>query len=160
MTLFQITVTDCHQPLRTEQRHPTTAGEKVPGGRFAPEAHRDCNTPTLSHPDLVTVTPRRPRTCVWQRSLCGAAAAAHCWSPSPGCLYSRSPLACLGRRRPSRSLPRRLQARGTAGLGSPSGLVPEFWGKLQGEVFTVAAQYLCLASPYIPAKQAVQRNEK
>lgn len=45
---------NCHQPLRTKQGHPTTPGEKESGGKFAPEAPRECHTPTLSpwHPDV------------------------------------------------------------------------------------------------------------
>jgi len=54
----------------------------------------------------------------------------------------------------------KLQALDTADLVSPSGLVQEFWVKLQEEVFTMTPLYLLLGSTQILAAHAVRSNEK
>lgn len=53
----------------------------------------------------------------------------------------------------------KLQALDTAGLVSPSGLVQEFWVKLQEKVFTMTTLYLFGGSTHILAALAVQSNE-
>ena len=54
----------------------------------------------------------------------------------------------------------KLQALDSADLVSPSGLVQEFWVKLQEEAFTMTTLYLLLASTRTVAAHAVQSNEK